>query len=1373
MRWVKRLGIALAALILLSSVCVGWLVGTTSGLRAALALSPQLEVETASGRLLGPFSLAGVVVDSDAARIQIDTVNIDWSPSALINRELRLRSISIDTVAIARKPDSGTRRDPREAVRNAVERLQLPVAVIVDAATAKNVSMATVSGASSDPHDVEFVGGLKGGVLSIDQLAVAGTQLTAELSGTIDPTPGTSVSLTSEWRITAFKGESAVSGSATVAGEFDRLVLRADVSQPAAVTVNGRFDGLRTGDYALQLQAALEDITPQDFKDTLPVGTVGAEVGVVSDLEQIEVSLDVRLTDSVLPPTRLTGSVLGKDNRISFDALRLTNEDGDFTLEGELLPAEDYTWRLRAQSDRFSVARYVAQSQTLSIDGEFRMEGGLHHAEMHWSGHLADDTYGRWHTNAALDIDSERVEVQSLQVRATDDAYLGIAGSAVVSGILRPHPDGIDQLDIELSAQVTDVEWPVSAEAQVRIESADLSLVGTPNDYDVASRGRIVAPSVGPVSFSLVADGDTESLNIKPLDADLLTGRLSAEGAIQWRDGIDWRSDLKFAQLDLSAIDADLVGELSAEVRARGRVEQGKIAADIQVDHVDGHLAGLPVAADGSIEVKDNAVIIQAFELRQGDNTASIRGRMGESIAVDWQVAVDDLTSLLPGVAQGRLAGEGRVLGSLSSPRITGELALAAMSIGDAALENTRVVIDVQPLSDAPSSVIVNAKAILVAEDITLEDAAVKISGNVSRQLVEIDLRDGGQSHLTATISGSVSDNTWSFTSDLATLEMAPDLVWQQQQAWSGKVTAESIEIGDACWINRQQRLCLSLSRLSKASAPTRLDAELIVENVELSMLDPYVDPASIAFHGSVNGEVIAATTDDQRLKVSGMLMSETGSIDISNEDDSVSRLQYRQFIATVKQEEGLRLSMSAKLGDDGYLEGEAVVDVPSVLDVTKSTKVAGSIDLALASLANLPIKALQRTSPTGALAVSGQVSGTLDAPRIALEANLRNAGFDVPEAGSRLTDIDVDAKTVDEKTVALSARTKAGAGSIQVDGKIALESIDDLTLSLTVVGNNAEVVSLREATVTISPELSITARNNEVDVEGTVAIDQTRIDIQSAVSTVQISPDVVLAPTNGDIQSDESARKRPPLLTLASRIEIDFGDDAQIKAFGFAGRLTGTPVISQTREGLVTASGDINVVDGAYEIYGQSVPITLGVLSYADTDIDNPQLNIEASRTVDDVNAGVRLQGTARKPQFAFFSEPPLEDSDVLSYLLFERPISELSPADAIVLVRAAAAARNPNARGNGANLVKRISDSLAGAFGLKDLNIGVNTLDGETAVVVGSQLSSRLYLGYAVGVFDAASRFILNYRLNDRWSIESAVGGESGADLKYQIER
>jgi len=71
--------------------------------------------------------------------------------------------------------------------------------------------------------------------------------------------------------------------------------------------------------------------------------------------------------------------------------------------------------------------------------------------------------------------------------------------------------------------------------------------------------------------------------------------------------------------------------------------------------------------------------------------------------------------------------------------------------------------------------------------------------------------------------------------------------------------------------------------------------------------------------------------------------------------------------------------------------------------------------------------------------------------------------------------------------------------------------------------------------------------------------------------------------------------------------------------------------------------------------------------------------------------------------------------------------------------------------------------------------LNKETGTLEQQTSVVIGKQLTEDLSLDYSVGLLDPTNVVHLRYRLNENWALQTEADnqGQGGGDLIFSFER
>jgi translocation and assembly module TamB len=211
-------------------------------------------------------------------------------------------------------------------------------------------------------------------------------------------------------------------------------------------------------------------------------------------------------------------------------------------------------------------------------------------------------------------------------------------------------------------------------------------------------------------------------------------------------------------------------------------------------------------------------------------------------------------------------------------------------------------------------------------------------------------------------------------------------------------------------------------------------------------------------------------------------------------------------------------------------------------------------------------------------------------------------------------------------------------------------------------------------------------------------------------------------------------------------------GLDAEV---GGSVRLTG-PVAA------IQPVGAFNLIRGRLSILGQRVVFESGSVTLVG-DLD-PQLNFVARTEGDGITVFVTLSGRASAPDIAFSSNPTLPQDEVLSRLIFNRSMGELSPLQLAQL--AAAAAELVGGGGNGG-----LVEGLRGAAGLADLDV-VTDDQGNVGVQAGTYIQDNVYLGVTAGA-NGQSKVTINLDVTEDLTIKGAAGQDGNSSLGVFYER
>src|SRR4029079_11369914 len=159
---------------------------------------------------------------------------------------------------------------------------------------------------------------------------------------------------------------------------------------------------------------------------------------------------------------------------------------------------------------------------------------------------------------------------------------------------------------------------------------------------------------------------------------------------------------------------------------------------------------------------------------------------------------------------------------------------------------------------------------------------------------------------------------------------------------------------------------------------------------------------------------------------------------------------------------------------------------------------------------------------------------------------------------------------------------------------------------------------------------------------------------------------------------------------------------------------------------GTLSLLGTVNTVRGTYDFQGRRFDIQRdGRVQFTGGASIDPRLDIVATRIISGVQAQVHVRGSARRPRLALSSQPPLDEADILSLIVFNEPINSLGEGEQAALLERA---------GNIAigALATSLADSIGRALDVDLFEIRPS-LSGEASTVdVGRQVNERLFVGF-----------------------------------------
>ncbi|MBW6508246.1 MAG: translocation/assembly module TamB domain-containing protein [Desulfuromonadales bacterium] len=493
------------------------------------------------------------------------------------------------------------------------------------------------------------------------------------------------------------------------------------------------------------------------------------------------------------------------------------------------------------------------------------------------------------------------------------------------------------------------------------------------------------------------------------------------------------------------------------------------------------------------------------------------------------------------------------------------------------------------------------------------------------------------------------------------------------------------------------------------------------------------------------------------------------GNADISagsfywHDDEQAMDLALDKVTADWSWEGDALRARTAIVHDFGHINGSLDIALPARLpfSLTTATTMVADVDFQLRESGLLSVFFPSYVYDSkGEIELTATINGSFGEPLFAGSFSLKDAQLYVPAAGIRIADIMVAAQLEGQQLDVSTLQLSSGQGSINGRGRVEWRGWVPDNYRFSIGGDNFQLINLTDLALQVSPDLVIDGSLEKVRVRGSLQFPQVMIKDQTSSRAVQNSPDLVIMD-----------RQAPGRKTIEIRHDIDInlilGEQVMLNFAGLQARVAGSLRLYTDAQQDIAAQGRLFVERGRFSSYGVSLDIERGDLYFAGVPLRYPTLDILAIRRAGEVRAGVRVTGTPQEPQVSLYSDPVMPDADILSYVVFGRPLDSSGGGDTDLLMLATGALLS-----QGESII--LQERLKGRFGLDVLEFSAG--DGDTngsLITTGKYITPDLYVSLGYSLFNNTNEIRMRYRLSSRLELESSFGQESGVDLFYRLER
>ena len=344
--------------------------------------------------------------------------------------------------------------------------------------------------------------------------------------------------------------------------------------------------------------------------------------------------------------------------------------------------------------------------------------------------------------------------------------------------------------------------------------------------------------------------------------------------------------------------------------------------------------------------------------------------------------------------------------------------------------------------------------------------------------------------------------------------------------------------------------------------------------------------------------------------------------------------------------------------------------------------------------------------------------------------------------------------------------------GTLNLNGRVNREGLKPTAFNIHLTGENVYIPYQKAAAARIRPDLKLTGTPLKPFLAGILTVTEGRVNLDQLSAQTPAEIQIDRAGPEKKVTIDiieEPGAKADLLRPLTADVLVAVPKNVWLKGQGVNAEMAGQINLKKDANKPFVLMGSLNTVRGTFDFQSKLFKITRGNIDFIGLEELNPNLDIEAETRIGKVKIIVKITGTADEMILALDSEPAMDRTDMISYLVFGRPASDLNQQQNFNAEQAALSLTGRLA----ANELKNI---LGDAFRLDVLTLESGSGDiTRGSLAVGKYVTPDVFVLYRHRFkVDEPDQVEVTYEINRNFSIETQLGDEktTGIDFVWDFD-
>ncbi len=738
----------------------------------------------------------------------------------------------------------------------------------------------------------------------------------------------------------------------------------------------------------------------------------------------------------------------------------------------------------------------------------------------------------------------------------------------------------------------------------------------------------------------------------------------------------------------------------------------------------------------------------------QADEQGNVSGRY--SIRIDALERLNKLVKNTP--LGGSTEINGTVGGSIRHPSVTVNMKGVGITISSVTSETvsfTGTMNDVKGFEQGPAEISFRALGIATGK---IKIDTVEFQARRETSTVEISAEALLEESRGMTLSGSVTlDGRKLKEARLADLSVYRDTVsWRSDGPSRFRSVAGGWELDPVSIFSWGGQRITAFG----ATRGEAVDYTVRIDSVNLSGIGA-VGGIRIPLEGLLRGGITLSGTVSAPI-VAGRLLLENGQKAIFPFDSLSAAVSYSDGLALMR--------LALENGGETLLSADGDIPVRLSLSPFRITTLSSEMDMRLttallsASLFAPFFRGIEKAE--GDIRAGLAVSGDPSDPSVSGQLTVDNGALRLASTGVEYSGITARVSIADDTVTLNRVSLRGGDGAAELQGKAVMAGMGLERFDISLKCRSFKLMETASMSGTVDTDLRWQGSLEDHDITGSAALLKGHYRIPETVKSKVEEVEIVEAPGGGAVSVKRTEGEGQTVyggMNMDAKLRVP--GNFWIRGRGVNAELKGDLDFRKSLDSDIRMAGTIRTVRGTYVFRQRTLNIVEGTVTFSGGSRIDPFLNIRADGKVRDVSITIALGGTLSRPEIALRSTPSMEESDILSYLVFGRPAGKLTQSEGSVL-------QNTTANVVSDMAVKGLRDVLG-----SELTPDVIEVDpeGEGGVGVGKYVNDRLFIKYEWNIGpENLSQTSVEYEINRFFNLRSQAGNEktAGLDLLWKYD-